>query len=125
MYEYYGKVVSVYDADTMTIDIDLGFNITIREKVRVYGIDTPELRTRNKEEKKLGYKARDLVRDKVLGKKVGLKAYKPGKFGRYLVDVYYDDINLAEELIDAKLALPYFGEKKDAEAMKKLIEENS
>lgn len=50
MYRYRAKVKSVYDGDTCTVDIDLGFHITLRDiKVRLYGVDTPELRGGTKE----------------------------------------------------------------------------
>ena len=51
MYRYKAKVLDVYDADTCTLLIDVGFNIHLKEKVRLLGIDTPEIKTRNKREK--------------------------------------------------------------------------
>ena len=55
MYEYKVKVVRVIDGDTIDVDIDLGFNTTLTKKrIRLYGMDTPESRTRDKEEKQRG-----------------------------------------------------------------------
>jgi len=112
MYNYRARVISIYDADTMTLEIDLGFHIKITEKVRLMGIDTPELRTKNKKEKKLGYEARDYLRELILNKEVIINTEKKGKFGRYLVDVYYDDININNELIRKGYAKSYDGGKK-------------
>jgi micrococcal nuclease len=56
MYEYNVKVVRVIDGDTIDVDIDLGFNIVLKkQRIRLYGIDTPESRTRDKEEKVRGF----------------------------------------------------------------------
>jgi len=113
---YPAHVLDIYDADTMTLLIDIGFNVLIKEKVRLMGIDTPELRTKNKKEKALGYEARDFVRGLILGKDIEIQTYKKGKkgkFGRYLVDIFIEDeITLNNILIDKGYAVPYFGEKK-------------
>lgn len=117
MYNYKGKVVSVYDADTITIDFDLGFKIHYKDQqCRIYGIDTPELRTKNKKEKELGYKARDYVRKLILGKELEFTTHKDdkkGKFGRYLVDVVLPNgKSLAKSLVKKGYAREYHGEKK-------------
>jgi len=109
MYNYKAKVLDVYDADTITLQIDLGFCISVKEKVRLIGIDTPELRTRNEREKALGYEARDYVRDLILGKEVTITTEKKGKYGRYLANVFYDDININNELIRLGYARAYDG----------------
>jgi len=115
VYEYKATIIDIYDADTMTLEIDLGFNIKITEKVRLYGIDTPELRTKNKQEKKLGYEARDYLRNLLLDKDVTIQTIKDkkGKFGRYLVVVYYEDDNINNHLIDLGYAKEYFGGTKE------------
>ena len=62
MYEYSCIVVKVIDGDTVDVDIDLGFGMWLRnERVRIHGIDTPESRTRDLEEKKRGLAAKDRV----------------------------------------------------------------
>ena len=59
MYEYRCKITRIVDGDTMEIDIDLGFGVWLhKERVRIYGIDTPESRTRDKVEKKYGLAAK-------------------------------------------------------------------
>ena len=89
MYEYMATVVSVYDGDTIRVDIDLGFGIQMKnQSIRFLGVDTPEVRG---EERPDGLVARDFVRDCILGQRVMLRTYKDtqGKYGRWLAEVYY------------------------------------
>ena len=92
MYEYRCKVIRVIDGDTVDVDIDLGFGVWLhKERVRVYGIDTPESRTRDKEEKKYGLAAKKYVQDFLSGSTVLLITKKydaKGKFGRILGDFH-------------------------------------
>lgn len=84
MYEYKATVVSVYDGDTITVDIDLGFHITIRQSVRLAEINAPEVKG---SEKILGKTSRDRLRELLpIGSVVTLETYKDGieKYGRYL-----------------------------------------
>lgn len=106
------KVISVYDGDTFTAIVDLGYNIQVTEKFRLYGIDTPEIRTSDPQEKQKGLQARDWVRDQILYKDVLISAEKRGKFGRYLATVCYDNKNLQDELIRLGYGEPYFGGKR-------------
>lgn len=106
---YDALVVSCYDADTFTLDIDLGFHITMRETVRLNGIDTPELRTKNAKEKHHGYKARDYVRGLILGQIVEIEVFKEDKYGRYLVDVIMGDTTLTEMLVSKGYGYRYDG----------------
>jgi len=113
MYNYEGKVLSVYDADTCEILFDLGFNISIKEKVRLMGINCPELRTKDLEEKKAGYEARDFVRGLILGQTFKVTTHKPGKFGRMLVDIHLTDTEtLTSLLIKKGMGRKYHGKKK-------------
>lgn len=109
MYEYKCKVLSIYDADTMTVEVDLGFFIKHRIKIRLSGIDTPEIRTRNLEEKALAIEARDYVRDLLLDKEVIINTEKTGKYGRYLAIIRYNDININHKLIELGYARVYDG----------------
>lgn len=108
-YHYKAKVLGVYDGDTMTLLIDVGFNIFLKEKCRLYGLDTPEIRTKNAKEKALGLEARDFVRDLILKKEVIVKTYKEGKFGRYLVDIYVNNSKLNDILVKKGYARVYSG----------------
>ncbi|HUW45390.1 MAG TPA: thermonuclease family protein [Dehalococcoidia bacterium] len=114
MYEYKAKVIDVYDADTMRVDIDLGFGVWIKNQViRWLKIDAWEMRG---EERPKGILARDRVRDLILEKEVLLKTYKDekGKYGRWLAEVYYIDTPVLEwsnsinqQLINENHAVPY------------------
>ena len=87
LYEYIGNVVDVYDGDTFTIDIDLGFGIVLTgQKIRLRGVNTPEVRG---EERERGLIARDFVREQILGKSVVIHTYKDkkGKYGRWIADI--------------------------------------
>lgn len=99
LYKYKAIIVSVYDGDTCTADIDLGFGIWMKDqKLRLYGINTPEMRG---EEKERGKEVRDYVRQLILGKEVIVETQKDkaGKYGRWLATIWIDDINLNEKLI--------------------------
>lgn len=89
LYHYRAFVTDVYDGDTITVDIDLGLGVWVKgEKIRLYGINTPEVRGY---EKIKGIESRDFVRNKILNQDIILKTIKDesGKFGRLLGVVYY------------------------------------
>ena len=94
LYQYRAVITDVYDGDTVTADIDLGFNTWRHgERLRLYGIDTPEIRTRDDAEKAAGFAARDKLRELILDKEVTLCTLQDeeGKFGRMLAKLYLDD----------------------------------
>ena len=105
-YVYNAKVISVYDGDTITVEIDLGMSIKTTQKIRLYGIDTPELRGEEREE---GLKVRDALRSLVLDKEVVLQTFKDkkGKYGRYLGKIYLGDVNINELLLERGWAVRY------------------
>jgi len=110
MYEYRAIVKKVYDGDTITVDIDLGFDIWMKNKsIRLAGIDTPEIRG---EERPEGLVVKDIVLKMIpVGSEVILKTEKDatGKYGRYLAEVWkVGDFNsLNEWLLDNGYAEPY------------------
>ena len=107
-YVYEAKVVSVYDGDTIRVDIDLGFNLWLHnEPIRFIGINAPELRGDSKVE---GIKSRDWLASKLQpGTMILLRTEKDAreKYGRYLGTVYLDGVNLNEEMINQGLANQY------------------
>lgn len=108
------EVVSIYDGDTITVNIN-GWPDIIGKKigVRIKNIDTPELRDNREEVKTLARKAKVFVVDKLRNaKKIELKNLERDKYFRILADVYVDDRNLGNLLLDAKLAKVYDGGKK-------------
>ena len=121
MYEYRCKIKKVVDGDTVDVDIDLGFGVwLLDQRVRLYGIDTPESRTRDKVEKIYGLLAKDFLKV-MLGKEGTLKTHKDakGKFGRILGEfiVYdaekdaYRSVN--QIMIEKHLAVEYYGQSKE------------
>ena len=110
------KVISVYDGDTFRVDIDslppiVGKNI----RIRLNGVDTPEIQGRCQYEKDLALKARDFVRNKLANaKEIKLTKLQRGKYFRVVADVMIDGISLEQELLDNELAYKYTGGKKSS-----------
>ena len=85
MYEYRCKIVKVIDGDTVDVDIDLGFGMVYKkQRVRMMGIDTPESRTRDLEEKFYGLASKAHLTKLLKEQKVQLQSHDKGKFGRIL-----------------------------------------
>ena len=90
LYHYRAEVVSVYDGDTCTVDIDLGLGIWVRgEKLRLLRINAPELRG---DEKIEGKASRDFLREQIFGTAVFIQTQKDkrGKYGRYLAEIWLE-----------------------------------
>ena len=140
MYEYRVKIIKVIDGDTVDVDIDLGFGVTLTdERVRIMGIDTPESRTRDKVEKVFGKADKQALLD-MLGETSILKTQinrdcedMKGKFGRilgdFIVDRHGESISVVDALIEDGHAVDYYGgSKEDIQSAhmvnrKKLIDE--
>ena len=111
----YCKVVSVYDGDTIKVVFPIigsGSMKLYKWNCRINGVDTPELRTRNHLEKNLGYKVRDKLREKILGKVVYIVCDTFDKYGRLLVNIYVHGEDISKWLIDNEYAFKYNGGKK-------------
>ena len=122
MYEYRCEVVRVIDGDTVDVDIDLGFGVWMKkQRIRMYGIDTPESRTRDLEEKKYGLAAKEFLTG-MLDDEAGiiLKTHKDkeGKFGRILGELWrttnYADKSINEYMIEKHHAVRYMGQSKES-----------
>jgi len=116
MYRYKVYVTRVVDGDTVDVDVDLGFGMVYKkQRVRMMGIDTPESRTRNLEEKFYG-KASKANLIKILdGKDIQMVSHDKGKFGRILGELFIGDskYSINQQQIDEHHAVPYFGQSKD------------
>ena len=112
-YYYNCNLVKVVDGDTIDVDIDLGFNVVLsNRRVRLMGIDTPESRTRDLAEKKLGLEAKDRLIE-LCGDKLQLLSEGTDKYGRVLgVPHTSDGKNICDLLVKEGHAVPYFGGKK-------------
>ena len=110
MYTYKALVNSIYDGDTIRVDLDLGFGVIFSDQpIRLLGINTPELKG---EQRLQGLASRNFVIERIpVGSHVTIQTIKDRKekFGRYLGVVYYgeDQKNLNEELIKNGMAIPY------------------
>ena len=103
MYEYSCKVVKIVDGDTIDVDIDLGFGVWLKkQRIRLFGIDTPESRTRDLEEKKYGLAAKEYLTKWLTSGGVKIRTQKDakGKFGRILGEMYCYDTNVNEKMIE-------------------------
>ena len=100
------KVVSVYDGDTVKCVFPSNGKM-YKWNCRLTGVDTPELRTLCKVEKKFGYEVRDYLREKILNKVVTLHCGDFDKYGRLLVTIQYDDCMVNQWLIDNNYAFSY------------------
>lgn len=108
LYCYKAKIIDVYDGDSVTALVDLGFHTCVEMKLRLYGIDTPELRGAERPE---GLKARNYLRELILDKEIYLQSIKDkqGKYGRYLAIIHLEKgeelLNVNEHLIKKEFAV--------------------
>jgi endonuclease YncB( thermonuclease family) len=117
------EINRVLDGDTIDVTIDLGFDLYKKERVRVAGVDTPEKRTKNLEEKALGIDATNWLKEKLESTIAGDDELSVrtelvggvGKYGRLLGWLYIGDesVSLNEQMINEGYALPYAGGTKD------------
>ncbi len=115
LYTYKAEILSVYDGDTVTATIDMGFCAFLyKVKLRLHGIDTPEMRAKDPDEKARAVLARDFVRKRILGRTILMKSLGKGKYGRYLSIIWeLDDAgepeaeSLNDQLIRLGHAEPY------------------
>jgi len=117
LYHYRAAVVRVVDGDTVDVMLELGFNVSLKERVRLYGINAPESRTRDKSEKVKGLAAKDFVvewtedhADEIV---IVTRIDKRGKYGRVLGTIMTESgENLNELMIKEGHAVEYFGGKR-------------
>ena len=116
MYEYSCTVDRVVDGDTIDVTLDLGFDILFKSRVRLYAIDTPESRTRNKDEKARGKLASAYLQNAIdTAKQVVIKTElkdSRGKYGRVLGSVICDGIDINKAMVDGYYAVAYYGQNK-------------
>lgn len=125
MYEYYvHSLDKVVDGDTIDVTIDLGFDIRYSSRVRLAGIDTPESRTRDLEEKAMGLEAKEYLKERLKkSSKIVIKTEKldsTGKYGRILGWLFLDDeVNsVNNQMILKGYAWEYGGDTKDKDLQK-------
>ena len=118
MYEYKCTIDRVVDGDTVDATLDLGFSVLYKSRVRLFGIDTPESRTRNKDEKARGKLAAKFLGDAI--EKADTVIIRTelrdsrGKFGRVLGTIVCDGIDINKNMVENFMAAKYFGQNKTA-----------
>lgn len=108
-----GKVVKVYDGDTITLATVL-YDVAYRFSIRLNGIDTPEMKGGSAHEKELAIKARDELSKRLMNQIVTLKNITTEKYGRVLADVYLDDECINDWMIRQGHAKVYDGGHKES-----------
>mgnify|MGYP005673443585 FL=1 len=118
MYEYKCTIDRVVDGDTVDATLDLGFSVLYKSRVRLFGIDTPESRTRNKDEKARGKLAAKFLSDAI--EKADTVIIRTelrdsrGKFGRVLGTIVCDGVDINNAMVENFMAAKYFGQNKTA-----------
>ena len=116
-YSYRVKsIVKTIDGDTFDCIMDLGFDVLLEARVRMMGMDTPESRTRDLEEKKFGLLAKEYLTMKLEAEDIIVRTEvdnEKGKFGRILGWVWADGVNVNQQMIDENIAVAYHGQSKD------------
>lgn len=112
MYQYKAKIVNVVDGDTVDAVIDIGFKLTTTQRLRLYGVNTPELHAKEDFVREAAQKAREFTKEALLGKDVEIYTHKSDSFGRYLARVFLPNsaFSFNRELLDAGYAVPYMQE---------------
>jgi micrococcal nuclease len=114
-YNYNVEISRVVDGDTVDVMIDLGFDTHIKRRVRMHGINAPESRTRDLEEKKKGLAAKERLKEILASDKIIMKSHGNGKYGRVLGELYVEkdqEISVNEILVREGHAKEYFGGKR-------------
>lgn len=96
MYLYSAYVMKIYDGDTLTVRVDLGFNIFTVQRLRLARINAWEVRGT---ERPAGLIARDWLRTQILGNEVEVETSKTGKYGRYIAEVSHNGSNISDALV--------------------------
>ena len=119
----HGKVIKCYDGDSITVATVLpGSAQVYRFSVRLTGIDTPEMRSKNENEKWAAKFVQQKLEYLLLDKFVSLKDVQWDKYGRLLANVFLDEVNINEWLLDNNYAVPYEGgTKKPPENWKEFV----
>ena len=113
MYTYKAKLDRLVDGDTVDAHIDLGFDITIHKRIRLAGIDSPESRTRDLEEKARGLASKDKLVELLGDGEFIVESKEVGKYGRVLGTLIVGDVNINDTLVQEGFAVEYWGGKKN------------
>ena len=125
MYEYKCTVLRIIDGDTLDVDVDLGFSVALKkQRIRMYDIDTPESRTRDKEEKVRGLLSKEFLKTFCpVGSDIRLISHGKGKYGRILGEIFtiYGEVSVNQHMCDEGYAVQYSGGSKEELKEKHLV----
>ena len=109
IYKYNAKLIRVIDGDTVDALIDLGFDVWVKKRIRLYGINTPETRTKDLKEKKAGKAAKNRLIELLWdsSNEFILQSHGVGKYGRCLGTLFIDDTNINKLLLSEGHAEEY------------------
>ena len=106
------RVDRIVDGDTCDLWINLGFSTFVKKRIRMYGINTPESRTRDLEEKKLGLAAKDRLKELLADGVCDLDSHVLGMYGRVLGTLHVGSKNINKEMLKTEGTTEYFGGKR-------------
>lgn len=110
-YTYKAVCTRVVDGDTVDLRIDLGLGITIQRRIRLYGVDAPEIFGVHKlsDEYEQGEITTLWLKEQIEGKEIQIQTFKDrkGKFGRYLATLYRDGVNINTKMVEEGFAQKY------------------
>lgn len=104
MYHYNARIINIVDGDTVDAEIDVGFKIKILHRLRLLHVDTEEMNSKDPQLRELAKAAKDYLVENLLDQSVTIRTQKSDSFGRYLAEIYINEVHLNEQLIDLKLA---------------------
>lgn len=108
MYNYKATVERVVDGDTVVLNIDLGFTVHWKSSCRLWGINTPELNSKDQEARIKALEAKQYLIDKLpAGSKLLINSKELDKYGRPLVEIFINDVNINNEIINKGLGVKY------------------
>lgn len=101
------EIIKVLDGDTVDLLIDLGFHVFVKKRVRLYGINAPETRTRDLKEKKLGLASKEKLKSLLSAKELILESHGLGKYGRVIGTIHHEDIDINRTMVLEGFASAY------------------
>ena len=110
LYNYRAIIVGIVDGDTVDANIDLGFGIVMKHRLRLARVNAPEMKAADEAMRAKAVEAKSYLILRLEGKAVYVTTRKSDIYGRYIAEIVYDNgINISDDLLDAGLAVPYRG----------------
>jgi len=107
MYDYNAKIINVVDGDTVDAQIDLGFRMTTVQRLRLNRVNTKEMHDKDPAKRKLAEDAKKYMTETLLNQNVVIVTHKSDAFGRWLAEVFLNNKNINDVLLESDLAIPY------------------